>query len=253
MSEYGEDHEGEVSWIDIGNARHIREALERRVANEHQQIATRIGWLVTSNSFLFAPVAILYSNGPSRVEELLLIWLACFLGLAMSLITFKNVDYALVTMDKAKEYEKAFQDYIIHREDRRKFYEFLFVDLDVDPEDLKPYAINEDVDWWPEKRSENIHPWSMRLQTFIPLLLCFVWLIIGMMSLNTELVATTDLDSQSQSAVMSKAFPQPSPEDLAKASSDLRRQLGTLQASLSNTEEPLNQSHKMKKPVSEGN
>ena len=240
------------SWIDIGNARHIRDALERRVASEHQQIATRIGWLVTANSFLFAPVAILYSNGPSNSEQLELIWLACAIGLAMSVITLMNVGLALMTMNKAKQHERLFLDSLMQREDRKRYYEFLFCSIDVGKDELECYA-KEDVIAWPKKRSWWIHPLSMALQVFIPVILIIVWGIILWMYFNTDIVTPTDSDSQSQRAVVSEAFPGTSQEELVKEIRDLREQLGTLQASLSNTEEPPNQSHKMKKPVSEGN
>ena len=49
--------------LSVDDIEHVRKCLREAIDREHLLISNRMGWLLSANAFLFAPIAIMINDG----------------------------------------------------------------------------------------------------------------------------------------------------------------------------------------------
>jgi len=148
------------------NHHFIYTELSAWISRENQLIADRMGWLVSANSFLFVPIAIMLSSGGLTDLEIYYAASLCGLGFILTFIVGSSIKTAINTISVLVQRKRYLLD---HSEELQKNEVHYWIEpgRDVGVQELPP-------------RHYNTHAYSMRLHSAMPIFLLIGWCIVSL-------------------------------------------------------------------------
>lgn len=155
--------EGKDEFFNLDD-RFVYSEITKHIIQEHTLISNRMGWLLSANAFLFAPVVIVLNNGVNSDNQRILLQAIFGLGILLVLVFAVPIYLAVHTIDILRKRYKIFLEKVTDKE----YYL-------IDPEQTLRNQSLEDL---LERRLRYAHDISMICQLLIPLIiLCgWVWL-----------------------------------------------------------------------------
>lgn len=162
----------------------VMDDISRGINRELTLFAARMGWLLTLNSILFAPVALSFKEGSPSPQMIPILHIICFMGFLLTIILLIPIFFAVCTIDCLKKRQEKIHEFIeknlpdkqtLNEEESKlwnKWQIFKLQDIDQDID------FDVDFDFKLQKRFSKTHSIGTWTQISIIFIILIAWIVI---------------------------------------------------------------------------